>query len=47
MFNMLTRLIRLAYKVIIYFDIIASLMVFFLYVYYYIYSYNCILILDI
>ena len=46
MFNMLTRLIRLAYKVIIYFDIIASLMVF-LYVYYYIYSYNCILILDI
>ena len=29
MFNMLTRLIRLAYKVIIYFDIIASLMVFF------------------
>ena len=52
-FNMWTCLTHLTYKVIIYFDIIASSMVFIfyffinIYVYYYIYSHNCILILDI
>ena len=45
-FNMRTCLTHLTYKIISYFDIIAQLMVF-LYVYYYIYGCNCILILDI